>query len=186
MMSGHDGLPGDSNSEPRTVFVYDAPYSLEGPELTVGDATPDFELWQFRDGNGWLINREAMLGYRMPVLFCCLHSVDTRVGAMQARRFEQILARFERRVMAFLVSSDMPFTQNRYSDNEMLTFLTIASDYRGVFARAFGVCLPELMFLTRSVFIADSEGVIQHAEVVSEFSHEPDYDAAINVLGELV
>jgi thiol peroxidase len=186
MMSGHDGLPGDSNSEPRTVFVYDAPYSLEGPELTVGDATPDFELWQFRDGNGWLINREAMLDYRMPVLFCCLHSVDTRVGAMQARRFEQILARFERRVMAFLVSSDMPFTQNRYSDNEMLAFLTIASDYRGVFARAFGVYLPELMFLTRSVFIADSEGVIQHAEVVSEFSHEPDYDAVINVLGELV
>jgi hypothetical protein len=36
------------------------------------------------------------------------------------------------------------------------------------------------------VFIADSEGLIQHAEVVSEFSHEPDYDAAINVLGELV
>ena len=147
---------------------------------------PDFELWQFRDGVGTLINREAIRDCGMPVLFCCLHSVDTRVGAMQARRFEQILARFDRSVMAFLVSSDMPFTQNRYSDNEMLAFLTIASDYRGVFARAFGVYLPDLMFLTRSVFIADSEGVIQHAEVVSEFSQEPDYDAAINVLGELV
>jgi thiol peroxidase len=186
MASKLDGRSEVSDPNQRTVFVYDAPYTLEGPALAVGDAMPDFELWQFRDGAGWLINREAVLGYQIPVLFCCLHSVDTPVGAMQARRFEQILSRFDRRVMALLVTSDMPFTQNRFSDQEMLSYLTIASDYRGVFARAFGVYLPELMFLTRSVFIADGEGVIQHAEVVSEFTHQPDYDAAIDVLSELV
>lgn len=186
MTSGHDGRADGSNPGQRTVFVYDAPYSLEGPELVVGDPLPDFELWQFRNGEGLLIDREAVLAYQMPAMFCCLHSVDTRVGAMQARRFEQILSRFDRSVMAFLVSSDMPFTQNRYSDHEMLAFLTIASDYRGVFARAFGVYLPDLMFLTRSVFIASADGVIQHADVVSEFSHQPDYDAAIDVLSELV
>lgn len=187
-MNEHQGQGRAEDSEParRTVFVYDAPYALEGPELAVGDGLPDFELWQFREGRGRLINREVVLDYQMPTLFCCLHSVDTRVGALQARRFEQILPRFDQRVMAFLVTSDMPFTQNRFSDHEMLAALTIASDYRGVFSRAFGVYLPDLMFLTRSVFIADTAGVIQHAEVVSEFTHQPDYDAAINVLGELV
>ena len=42
------------------------------------------------------------------------------------------------------------------------------------------------MFLTRSVFIADADGVIQHADVVTEFTHEPDYATAIDVLCELV
>ncbi len=186
MASRLDGQSEVSDPNQRTVFVYDSPYTLEGPGLAVGDAMPDFELWQFRDGAGWLINREAVLGYQMPVLFCCLHSLDTRVGAIQARRFEQILSRFDQRVMALLVTSDMPFTQNRFSDQEMLSYLTIASDYRGEFARPFGVYLPELMFLTRSVFISDTGGIIRHADVVSEFTHQPDYDAAIDVLGELV
>ena len=171
---------------PRTVFIYDEPFELEGHELSVGDAMPEFDLWQFRDRRGHLITRERLLEYRMPAVFCCLHSVDTPVGAMQARKFEQLLYQFDQRVIAFLVSSDLPFTQNRYSQQEMLSLLSVASDYRGDFARPFGIYIPALMFLTRSVFIADADGVIQHADVVSEFSHEPDYATVIDVLGELV
>ena len=52
--------------------------------------------------------------------------------------------------------------------------------------RPFGVYLPELMFLARSVFITDAEGVIQHVDIVSEFTHEPEYDAAIDVLAEML
>jgi thiol peroxidase len=186
MVGDQVGGIGGSMSEPRTVFVYDDPYTLEGPELAEGDPLPDFELWQFRDRKANLIDRSVATGYRMPVLFCCLHSVDTRVGAMQARRFEQFLARFDRSVMAYLVSSDMPFTQNRFSDQEMLASLVVASDYRGVFARSFGIYLPDLMFLTRAVFIADAEGIVRHADVVSEFTDEPDYAAALDALSELV
>jgi thiol peroxidase len=94
--------------------------------------------------------------------------------------------RFDRQVAAFLVSSDLPFTQNRYREKEMLSFLSVASDYRGDFGRPFGVYLPELMFLTRSVFITDADGVIQHVDIVSEFTHEPEYDAAIDVLAEML
>ena len=173
-------------SELRTVFVESSPYSLCGPELAPGDAMPDFELWQYSPGAAHLINRERMLEYQMPALFCCLHSVDTRVGNIQARKFEQLLMRFDRQVVAFLVSSDLPFTQNRYSEKEMLSFLSVASDYRGDFGRPFGVYIPQLMFLTRSVFITDASGIIQHVDIVSEFTHEPEYDAAIDVLAEML
>jgi len=175
----------DADDRPRTVFIYDEPFELQGRELRVGDPVPAFDLWQFRNRQGYLITRERLLEYEMPALFCCLHSLDTPVGAMQARKFEQLLSRFDRRVMAFLVSSDLPFTQNRYCDQEMLSFLSVASDYRGEFARPFGIYLPALMFLTRSVFIADTAGIIQHAEVVGEFTNQPDYAAAIDVLDEL-
>ena len=52
--------------------------------------------------------------------------------------------------------------------------------------RPFGVYLPEFMFLARSVFITDAEGVIQHVDIVSEFTHETEYDAAIDVLAEML
>lgn len=172
--------------ELRTVFVESAPYTLCGPELAPGDAMPDFALWQYSEGAAHLINRERMLEFQMPALFCCLHSVDTRVGNIQARKFEQLLMRFDRQVVAFLVSSDLPFTQNRYSEKEMLSFLSVASDYRGEFGKPFGVYIPQLMFLTRAVFITDPSGIIQHVDIVTEFTHEPEYDAAIDVLSELV
>jgi thiol peroxidase len=172
--------------EARTVFVESAPYSLCGPMFSVGDAAPDFQLWQYVEGSPVLINRERLLEYQMPTLFCCLHSVDTRVGAIQARKFEQLLARFGHQVSGFLVSSDLPFTQNRFSEKEMLTYLAVASDYRGTFGRAFGIYLPELMFLTRSVIVIDAVATIQHMEIVTEFTDEPNYDAAVDALAELL
>jgi thiol peroxidase len=175
-----------TESEPRTVFVESSPYALSGPELAAGAAMPDFSLWQYSEGMAHLINRELILEYQMPALFCCVHSVDTRVGNIQARKFERLLMRFDRQVAAFLVSSDLPFTQNRYSEREMLSFLSVASDYRGDFGRPFGVYIPQLMFLTRSVFITDASGIIQHVDIVSEFTHEPEYDAAIDVLAEML
>jgi thioredoxin-dependent peroxiredoxin len=181
------GIPGHGKEpEPRTVFVESSPYTLSGPELAPGDAMPDFALWQYSQGAAHLINRELMLEFQIPALFCCLHSVDTRVGTIQARKFERLLMPFDRQVAAFLVSSDLPFTQNRYSEREMLSFLSVASDYRGEFGKAFGIYIPQLMFLTRAVFITDPSGIIQHVDIVSEFTHEPEYDAAIDVLSELV
>jgi len=172
--------------EARTVFVESTPYSLCGPILASGDPAPDFELWQYRERMPVRINRESLLEYQMPTLFCCLHSVDTRVGAIQARKFEQLLSRFDHQVVAYLVSSDLPFTQNRYSNQEMLSFLSVASDYRGSFGRPFGIYLPELMFLTRSVIITDAAATIHHIEIVTEFTDEPDYGAAIDALADLL
>lgn len=186
-MIPHQGDPDHgAEPEPRTVFVESAPYALFGPQLAPGDAMPDFALWQYSEGMANLINRERMLEYQMPALFCCLHSVDTRVGSIQARKFERLLMAFDRQVAAFLVSSDLPFTQNRYSELEMLSFLSVASDYRGEFGRPFGIYIPQLMFLTRSVFITDPSGIIQHVDIVTEFTHEPEYDAVIDVLAEMV
>lgn len=186
-MNPGQGSADDGNgSEPRTVFVDSSPYALFGRELAAGDAMPDFALWQYSDGAAHLVDREQVLGYRMPVLFCCLHSVDTRVGNIQARKFERLLMPFDRQVAAFLVSSDLPFTQNRYSEREQLSFLSVASDYRAEFGKPFGVYIPQLMFLTRSVFIVDPSGIIQHVDIVTEFTHEPEYDAAVDVLAEML
>jgi thiol peroxidase len=61
------------------------------------------------------------------------------------------------------------------------------SDYmdRG-FGTHWGVLIDELKILARAVFVLDSKGVVQYAEVVKEVASEPNYDAAIAALQKLV
>ena len=40
--------------------------------------------------------------------------------------------------------------------------------------------------LTRAVFVLDRNGVVQHTQVVSEFSDEPDYAAALDILADML
>jgi thiol peroxidase len=40
--------------------------------------------------------------------------------------------------------------------------------------------------LTRAVFVVDRNGVVQYTQVVSEFTDEPDYGAALDILRDLV
>jgi peroxiredoxin len=42
------------------------------------------------------------------------------------------------------------------------------------------------MFLTRSVIVIDAVATIQHMEIVTEFTDEPNYDAAVDALAELL
>jgi thiol peroxidase len=46
--------------------------------------------------------------------------------------------------------------------------------------------IEESQLLGRAVFVLDPGGVVTYAEIVSDISHEPDYDAALRTLDELV
>jgi peroxiredoxin len=42
------------------------------------------------------------------------------------------------------------------------------------------------MFLARAVIVTDAEATIHHIEIVTEFTDEPNDDAAIDALAELL
>jgi thiol peroxidase len=114
-------------------------------------------------------------------------SVDTKLGTVQARKFERYLAMFDRAVVGVLVTADLPFTLNRFVRHEVIEHMIPASDDRaGTFGKQFGILLEEHAVLTRAVFVVDRNGVVQHAQVVSEFTDEPDYAAALDILRDLV
>ena len=54
------------------------------------------------------------------------------------------------------------------------------------FAKAYGVYMPELGLLARSVFVIDQDGVLVYEEIVPEMSHEPDYTAALEATKALI
>ena len=114
-------------------------------------------------------------------------SVDTPVGRIQARKFDRLLRRVHENVTALLVSSDLPFTLNRFKETERLEHLMGLSDYYDQsFGRAFGVVIEEPLILARAVFVIDAAGVVHYEEVVPEITDEPDYAAAMAALKSLL
>ena len=163
-------------------------FALMGEVPDVGTPAPDFRLWYFNKGEeGGPTSRDDLLARGRPLLLSVITSVDTPVGKMQARKFEKLLRPIHDDVTAVLVSSDLPFTLNRFKETERLKHLMGLSDYFDQsFGRAFGVVIEEPLILARAVFVVDAAGVVQYEEVVPEITNEPDYAAAMAALKSLL
>ena len=163
-------------------------YALMGRIPEVGAPAPDFRLWYFNKGEeGGPIGRDDLLERGRPLLLSVITSVDTPIGKIQARKFDKLLRPMHEDVTAVLVSSDLPFTLNRFKETERLKHLMGLSDYLDQsFGRAFGVVIEEPLILARAVFVVDAAGVVQYVEVVPEITNEPDYAAAMAALKSLL
>ena len=163
-------------------------YALMGQSPGVGSPSPDFRIWYFNKGEeGGPVGRDDLLERGRPILLSVITSVDTPIGKLQARTFDKLLRPIHDGVTAVLVSSDLPFTLNRFKETERLTHLMGLSDYFDQsFGRAFGVVIEEPLVLARAVFVIDSSGVVQYEEVVPEITDEPDYAAAMAALKSLL
>jgi len=140
-----------------------------------------------RARGGGPIGRDELLERGRPLLLSVITSVDTPVGKIQARKFDRLLRRVHENVTALLVSSDLPFTLNRFKETERLEHLMGLSDYYDQsFGRAFGVVIEEPLILARAVFVIDAAGVVHYEEVVPEITDEPDYAAAMAALKSLL
>ena len=56
------------------------------------------------------------------------------------------------------------------------------SDQDKTFAETYGLWIPEMEKLARSIFVVDEEGTLVYKELVPEVSSEPDYDNALEFL----
>ena len=102
---------------------------------------------------------------------------------MQTKTFNQRIAALGDKVNALTVSLDLPFAMSRFCGAESIKSMRSGSDYLDrAFGRQWGVLIDELKILARAVFVLDSKGVVQYAQVVKEVASEPDYDAAIAAL----
>lgn len=175
-----------SKAEPRQVFIRGELAALVGRAMRVGSKVPDFTLRTYEEGLVGTFSRQDVLNTCKPCLLCCMTSVDMRIGTVQARKFEHYLSMFHHNVVGVLVTSDLPFTLNRFVQHEVIEHMIPASDDRaGTFGKQFGILLAEHTVLTRAVFVVDQNGIVQHSQVVTEFTDEPDYQGAMDVVAAL-
>jgi thiol peroxidase len=158
------------------------PLTLVGKEVKVGDSAPDFEVL---DND---LSPVKLSSFRGKVcVISSVPSLDTPVCDMETRRFNQEAAKLSADIQILTISMDLPFAQKRWCGAAGVDKILTLSDHRNAsFGMAYGVLIKELRLLARSVFVVDREGIIKYVQMVNEISQEPDYDAILNAVNNLV
>ena len=129
------------------------------------------------------LHLEDLRGQR--VVLNIFPSVDTGVCAASVRRFNAEASKLDNTIV-LCISKDLPFAQARFCGAEGLDDVVTASAFRASFGEDYGVTMtdgPLAGLLTRAVVVIGADGVVRHTELVPEITDEPDYDAALAVLG---
>ena len=164
------------------AFTFWGPKTLVGPELKPGDKAPDFTVV---NGTGEEVKGATFIG--TPLVISVVPSLDTSVCSLQTRRFDREAASYGERVKVLTISADLPFAQSRWVSAEGAEHVTALSDYRYLsFGDAFGTHVKELRLDSRAVFVIDKDGVVRYAEYVPVAGNEPNYDAALEALKQVV
>lgn len=162
----------------RTVTLKGNPQNLEGPQLKVGDAAPDFRL-QAADMSDFSLATSAG---KVRVI-ATVPSLDTPVCDKETRQFNVEAAKLPN-VEILTVSVDLPMAMKRWCGAAGVEQVKCLSDHRTAeFGRNYGVLLkggPLDRFLARAVFVVDKNNKIAHVEYVPEIAQEPNYQAALD------
>ena len=166
----------------RTVTMSGDPLSLAGREVQVGDRAPDFTALD-ED-----LNERKLSDLKCKIrVLVSVPSLDTPVCDLQTRRFDEEASALGDAVRVLVVSMDLPFAQKRWRLAAGIERVHTLSDHRDAsFGRAYGMLLPDLRLLARAVFVVDPDDVVRYVQVVPEITQEPDYDAVILAVKELL
>jgi thiol peroxidase len=162
--------------------------TLRGTELhtsgelpTIGSLAPGFRLVtkELKD-----VSLHEYAGKRK--VLNIFPSVDTPTCATSVRKFNASASKLDNTTV-LCISADLPFAQARFCGAEGLDNVVTLSMMRDRhFGKDYGVLLEDgpLAGLTaRAVVVLDADNKVLHSELVKEIADEPDYEAALKVLG---
>ncbi len=170
-------------SERKGIITFQGnPLTLLGDEPGVGDKAPGFTVI----ANDLSPYEFAPDGGKIRII-SSVPSLDTPVCSAQTRRFNVEAAALGGDVEILTISMDLPFAQARWCGAEGVDKVTTLSDHRNAsFGTAYGTLIKELRLLSRAVFVVDGRGGIRHSQFVPEITNEPDYEAVLQCIKNLI
>jgi thioredoxin-dependent peroxiredoxin len=157
------------------------PINTVGDLPAAGTAAPDFTLVGADLGE---IKLADLRGKK--VVLNVFPSLDTDVCAASVRRFNEEAGKRDN-VTVLCVSMDLPFAAGRFCSAEGLENVKTGSDFRdGKFGQAYGLRIvdgPLAGLHARAVILLDESGQVMYTELVPEITQEPNYEAALTLLG---
>jgi len=171
---------------PGAITFKGGPMTLVGQELKVGDRIPDFHVqtagtlqtvrWDELSENG-----------TKAVLMILVPSIDTSVCSLETAKFDRHVANLPAdKIKTVTISTDTPFAQTRWAKEEGIGNIQMLSDHKDrTVGPAFGAFVKELGMLSRSIYLADKDGVVRYVQTVPEIASEPDYDAVLGAAREV-
>jgi thiol peroxidase len=155
------------------------PVQTVGDLPAQGETAPDFSVIGVDLSD---VNLSDYAGKR--VVLNIFPSIDTGVCATSVRRFNEVAAGLENTAVV-CVSADLPFALGRFCGAEGIENVHTVSTFRSDFGADYGVTMadgPLAGLLARSVVVLDHNSEVVHAELVSDITQEPNYDAAVAAL----
>ncbi len=164
-----------------TVTLKGKPIQTNGELPRPGSTAPDFKLTAADLSDKSLAD---FAGKRK--VLNIFPSIDTPTCAMSVRQFNQRAAALDNAVV-LCISADLPFAQKRFCAAEGIANVVTLSEMRDRhFGLDYGVLLqggPLAGLTARAVVVLDASNKVLHSELVSEIANEPNYEAALKVLG---
>lgn len=164
-----------------TVKAGEQQIVLLGTELKTGKAAPAFKVV---DNN---FKTVTLADYKnKTVLLSIVPSVDTGICSLQTKRFNDEVAKLPADVVLLTISTDLPFAQKRYCQQEQVTAMAVLSDavWRD-FGSNYGLLIKDMGLLTRAIIIIDNKGKVAYQQLVPELAQEPDYSSALQALQQV-
>lgn len=166
----------------NAITFQGGPLTLVGSEIKVGQPAPDFTAaandlspYKLSDDKGKI------------VVISSVPSLDTPVCDTQTRKFNEAAASLGDDVVIVTVSMDLPFAQTRWCGAAGVDQVKTISDYKSAdFGNKYGLLIKELHLLARAVLVVDASGIVQYYQLVPEVTEEPDYEAAVEAVKELL
>ena len=158
------------------------PLTLTGSEVKAGQKAPDFTV----AGND--LTPVTLSSYAgKVVVLSSVPSLDTGVCDTMTRRFNEEAGRLGKDVAVLTISMDLPFAQKRWCGAAGVEHVTTLSDYQTAdFGTKYGLLIKELRLLARAVLVVDKSGVVRYLQIVPEIATEPDYEAAIKSVKDVL
>jgi thiol peroxidase len=163
-----------------TVTLKGNPVTLNGSFPSVGQTAPDFTLVakDLQD-----VGLKNFAGKRK--VLNIVPSLDTAVCATSTRKFNEAASKLNNTVV-LVISADLPFAMSRFCVAEGLENVVTLSLMRGrEFLGNYGVDITSTALAgvaARAVVVLDEHNKVIHAELVSEITQEPNYEAALAAL----
>lgn len=158
------------------------PVTLSGEQVKAGDKAPEFTAL---DNSLKPVKLNDFKG--KVKLISVFPSIDTSVCSVQNHKFNKAASEFGDKVAFIAISNDLPFALKRFCGAEGINNLVTLSDHRDLeFGTNYGFLIKELRLLARGVVVIDKDNVIRYVDYVPEIANEPNYEAALSALKELV
>lgn len=112
-------------------------------------------------------------------------SLDTRVCAASAKRFEQEVDKLDN-TLVLTISRDLPYAARRFCEASGVSSVITLSVLRDEsFGKDYGVTMsdgPMAGLLSRAIVVLDEQNEVVYTEQVPEISQEPDYEKALQAV----
>lgn len=155
------------------VLFKGKPLEVEGIQPKVGENIPAFSV---KDVQGKEITDKDLRDEVF--ILSTFPDINTSVCAKQTTNFNKKVSETEG-VKLISLSKNTKAELNDWCSAKGIK-MEMVSDTDSEFGKAFGLVIPEMDKLARSVFVITQEGKVGYREIMDEMTNEPNYDAAID------